>query len=79
MKIVNQKKNYEVFKVLSSERKTVDTFVNNAETSTSVALSFFGLGSTVTPFSADIVGGLSLCSKVVFAMNMNKYNKYKKH
>ena len=54
------KKKREEYNVLSTVVKAVDTFVINATTTNSVALSVIGFGLTVVPISAGVFWGTIL-------------------
>ena len=58
--------------------ESVDSIVIIAATSTSITLSFTGVGLIILPISAGIACGLSLGNKVLHKLIINKYNKYKK-
>ena len=56
----------------------MDTIVFIGATSTSLTLSFTGIGLTVLPISAGITCALSLGNKILHRLIINKYNEYKK-
>ena len=58
--------------------KSFDTFVNIASTSSCITLSLTGIGSIVIPISTATACGLSIGSKVIYEIIINKYNKYRK-
>ena len=58
--------------------KIVNSFVNIASTSSSITLSLTGLGLIILPFSTGIACSLSLCSKTLPEVFLDKYKKYKK-
>ena len=75
----NKSKNkYKNFKTLNTILESVDSIVIIGPTSTSITLSITGIGLIIVPISAGIACGLSLSSKVLHKLIINKYNKYKK-
>ena len=72
------KKRYKNYKTLNTILESVDSFVIIAATSTSITLSVTGIGLIVLPISAGIACTLSLGSKILHKLIINKYNKYKK-
>ena len=72
------KKRYKNYKTLNTILESVDSIVIIATTSTSITLSFTGIGLIVLPISAGIACTLSLGNKVLHKLIINKYNKYKK-
>ena len=72
------KKKYKNYKTLNTVLESVDSIVIIAATSTSITLSVTGIGLIVLPISAGIACALSLSSKVLHKLIINKYNKYKK-
>ena len=75
----NKSKNkYKKHKTLTTIRKSFDTIVIIATTSTSITLSVTGIGLLAIPISTAAACGLSITNKVIYEMVMQKYNKYKK-
>ena len=72
------KKKYKNYKTLNTILESVDSIVITGATSTSITLSITGIGLIVVPISAGIACGLSLGTKVLHKLIINKYNKYKK-
>ena len=72
------KKRYKNYKTLNTVLESVDSIVIIGATSTSITLSITGIGSIILPISAGIACTLSLGSKVLQKIIINKYNKYKK-
>ena len=72
------KKKYKKFKTLTTILKTFDTFVIIATTSSSLTLSLTGIGFIAIPISTGTACGLSIGIKVIYAIIVSKYNKYKK-
>ena len=72
------KKKYKKYKTITTILKSFDTFVIIATTSSSITLSFTGIGLIVIPISTATACGLSIGNKVLYEMIINKYNKYKK-
>ena len=72
------KKKYKNYKTLNTVLESVDSIVIIAATSTSITLSNTGIGLIILPISAGIACTLSLGSKVLHKLIINKYNKYKK-
>ena len=58
--------------------KSFDAFVIVAKTSSSVTLTFTGIGLMVILISTGIACGLAISKKVIFELVMQKCNKYKK-
>ena len=67
------KKKYKIYKTLNT-----GSIVIIAATSTSITLSVTGIGLIVLPISAVIACGISLGTKILHKLIINKYNKYKK-
>ena len=65
-------------KKLTTILKPIDTFVNIATTSSSFTLSLTGIGLRATVISSSIACGLTIGSKVIYGIILQKYNKYKK-
>ena len=72
------KKRYKKYKTLDTVLESVDSIVIIGVTSTSITLSVTGIGLIVLPISAGIACALSLGSKILHKLIINKYNKYKK-
>ena len=72
------KKKYKNYKTLNTVLESVDSIVIIGATSTSITLSLTGIGSIVLPLSAGVACGISLGSKILHKLIINKYNKYKK-
>ena len=72
------KKKYKNYKTLNTALESVDSINIIGATSTSITLSFTGLGLNILPISAGIACTLSLGNKVLHKLIINKYNKYKK-
>ena len=72
------KKRYKNYNILNTVLESVDSIVIIGATSTSITLSFIGIGLIVLPISAGIACTLSLGNKVLHKIIINKYNKYKK-
>ena len=66
------------YKTLNTILETVDSIVIIAVTSTSITRPATGIGLIILPISAGIACTLSLGSKVLHKLIINKYNKYKK-
>ena len=79
-KVINNKpkNNYDKYKIIPTILKSIDTFVNNATTSSSLTLSLTGIGLIAIPISTATACGLSIVNKVVHEVIINKYNKYEK-
>ena len=63
--------------MLTTILKSFDTFV--VTTSSSITSSLKGFGLTVIPTSTATACGLTISNKIVYAIVMQKYKKYKKH
>ena len=72
------KKRSKNYKTLNTILESVDSIVIIGATSTSITLSFTGVGLINLPISAGIVCTLSLGNKVLHEIFIKKYNKYKK-
>ena len=72
------KKKYKNYKTLNTVLESVDSIVIIGATSTSITLSFTGIGLIVLPISAGIACTLSLANKILQKLITNKYSKYKK-
>ena len=72
------KKKYKIYKTLNAVLESVDSINIIGATSTSITVSVTGIGLIVLPLSAGIACTLSLGSKVLDKVIINKYNKYKK-
>ena len=72
------KKRYKNYKTLNTILEYVDSIVIIGATSTSITLSVTGVGLNILPISAGIACTLSLGSKILHKIIINKYNKYKK-
>ena len=66
------------YKTLNTILESVDTIVIIGATSTAISLSITGLCLIILPISAGTECTLSLGSKVLHKLIINKYNKYKK-
>ena len=64
-------------KIDLEQRKSFDTFIITATTSTSITLSLTGIGLIVIPLSTSIARGLTISNKVIYEIVMRKYNRYK--
>ena len=71
-------KKYINYKTLNTVLEFVDSIVIIAATSTSITLSFTGVGLIILPISAGNACTLSLGNKVLHKLIIKKYNKYKK-
>ena len=71
-------KKYKNYKTLNTILETVDSIVIIAVTSTSITRPATGIGLIILPISAGIAGTLSLGSKVLQKLIINKYNKYER-
>ena len=69
---------YKNYKTLNTILESVDSIVIIGATSTSITLSFTGIGLIILPKSAGIACTLSLGNKVLHKLIINKYIKYKK-
>ena len=72
------KKKYKNHKTLITLLKSFDTFVIIATTSRSITLSLTEVGLIAIPISTATACGLSIGNKVIYEININKHNKYKK-
>ena len=72
------KKKYKNYKTLNTILESVGSIVIIGATSTSITLSITGIGMIILPISAGIACTLSLGTKVLHKIIINKYNKYKK-
>ena len=72
------KKIYKNYKTLNTVLESVDSIAIIAATTTSITLSFTGIGLIVLPISAGVACALSLGNKILHKISINKYNKYKK-
>ena len=70
------KKRYAKYKTLTKNLKSFDTIVFIATTSNSITLSQIGL--IAIPISTAPSCGLSIVSKVIYEIIINKYKKYQK-
>ena len=61
--------------MLTTKLKSFDSIVGIATTSSSVTLSLTRIGLIVLPISTSITYGLSIGSKVIYEIVMQKYNK----
>ena len=73
------KKKYKKYKTPTTILKSFDTFVIIATTSSSITLSLTGIGFKAIPISTATACGLSVGSKLLYEIIINKYNKFKKH
>ena len=72
------KRKYKKYETITTILKSFDTFVIIATTSSSITLSFRGIGLIVIPISTPSACALSTGIKVLYEVMINKYNKYKK-
>ena len=72
------KKKYNNYKTLNTMLESVDGIVLITTTSILITLSITGIGMIVLPKSAGIVCTLSIGSKVLHKLIINKYNEYEK-
>ena len=72
------KKKYKNLKSLNTVLELVDSIIIIGATSTSTTRSITGIGLIVSPISVGIACVLSLSSKVLHRLIINKYNKYRK-
>ena len=72
------KKKFKNYKSLNTILESIDSIIIIGATSTSITLSITGIGLINLPISAGIACGLSLGSKVLHKLIINKYNRYKK-
>ena len=72
------KKRYKNYETLNTVLESVDSIIIIGATSTSISLSFTGVGLIILPISAGIACTLSLGNKILHKLIINKYNKYKK-
>ena len=73
------KKNYKKYRMITTMLKSFDTFFIIATTSSSTTLSLTGIGLIAIPISIATACGLSISIKVIYAIIMQKYDKYKKN
>ena len=71
------KTKYKKYKTLTTMLNPFDTFVNIATKSSSITLSFTGIGLITIPISTATACGLSIGDKVIYKIIMNIYCKYK--
>ena len=76
--IEKSEKKYKKYKTLTTILKSFDRFVYIATTSSSINLSFTGIGLIAIPISNATACGLSIANKVIYEIIINKHNKYKK-
>ena len=72
------KKRYKKYKTLNTTLESVHSIVIIGATSISIILSVISVGLIVSPISAGIACTLSLGTKVLHQIIINKHNKYKK-
>ena len=72
------KKKYKNYKTLNTLLESVDSIVIIGAKSTSITLSFVGIGLIVLPISAGIACAISLGNKVLHKLIINNYNKNRK-
>ena len=79
-KVKNNKfiRKYKKSKKITTILKSFDTFVIIATTSSCITLSLTGIGLIVIPISTATACGLSIGSKRIFEIIINKFNKYRK-
>ena len=70
-------KSKKIYKTLITIIKSFDTYVFIATTSSSITLSFTGLGLIVIPITTASTCALSIGIRVLYEIIINKYNKYK--
>ena len=63
----NSKKNYKQYKTLTTNLKSFDTFVIIATTSSSITLSFTGIGLKAIPIATATACGVSMKKKFLYA------------
>ena len=71
------KKSYGKYRTLTSIKESVDIVVTYGETTTSVTLSFTGVGLFVVSISSGNASALSLGNNLLHNIILNKYNLYK--
>ena len=71
------KKKSKKYKMLTTILKSFDTLVIIATKSSSITLSLKGNGLIAIPKSGSVACGLPISNKVLYEINMPKYNKYK--
>ena len=69
---------YKKDKTITTILKSFDTFAIIATTSSSVTLSFTGIGLMAIPTSTSVACGLTISNKVIYEIIINKYNNNKK-
>ena len=72
------KKKNKKYKTLTTKLKSIDTFVFNVTTSSSITLGLTGIILIAIPISTATACGLSNGNKVIYEIIMNKHNKSKK-
>ena len=72
------KKIYKNYKTLNTVLESVGSINNIRATSSSITLTISGIGWIILPISTGIACALSLGTKVLHKLIINKYNKYKK-
>ena len=72
------KKKYKSYKTITTKLKSFDTFVIIATTSSSTTWSVIGIALIAIPISTATACTLSISNNVIYDVNVDKYNKYKK-
>ena len=72
------KMKHKIYKTLTTKLKSFDTFVVIARTTSSITLSFTGIGLLATPIPTATACRLSIGNKVIYEQIINRNNKYKK-
>ena len=72
------KRKYNKYKTIFTILKSFDTFVIIATTSSSISLSFTGIGLKAIPISTATACGLSIGNKTIHEINKNSYNNNRK-
>ena len=72
------KKKYRKDETLTTNLKSVDTFVIIATTSSSITLRLTRIGFIVIPIPTASACALPIGRKVIYEIFINKYNKYKR-
>ena len=69
------KKIYKKYKTITTILKSIDTFVINATTSSSITLSLTRISLVVIPLSTASACALPIGNKVIYEIIIKKYNK----
>ena len=72
------KKRYTKYKKITTILKSIDTIVFITTTSRSITLSLTIIGLIVVPISIGIAHGLMISNKVIYEIDMQKYNNDRK-